>query len=169
MSNIRAEEWYRSSKGNPAHDGDCLVLYMFRYPPSKHPGLLAYRNSDEGRAECAEVIGKLGSWKSQKTVSVLKETDKAWIEPLVCTARNYTNQNARTRSRTGMQQRAGRYRYLARPTYRPSQCPGAITVRARDTLGPQRRSSQRAVRANAKMSSHFSTPYIFVRSESATL
>ena len=101
VSNIRAEEWYRSSKGNPAHDGDCLVLYMFRYPPSKHPGLLAYRNSDEGRAECAEVIGKLGSWKSQKTVSVLKETDKAWIEPLVCTARNYTNQNARTRSRTG--------------------------------------------------------------------
>lgn len=38
VSNIHAEEWYRSNKGDPAHDGDCLVLYMFRYP-NKHPNL----------------------------------------------------------------------------------------------------------------------------------
>ena len=69
VSNIRAEEWYRSSKGEPAHDGGCLVLYLFRYP-----GLLAYRESDEGRAECSEMVGQLGSWKSQETV--LKETER---------------------------------------------------------------------------------------------
>lgn len=66
VSNIRAEEWFRSSKGDPAHDGDCLALHMFRFP-NKHPSLLAYRDSEEGRAETVEVIG-------QKTV--LKETER---------------------------------------------------------------------------------------------
>ena len=45
----------------------------------------AYRETDEGRAECAEVIGRLGSWKSH-----LKETERfkylsnvrAGIEPI---------------------------------------------------------------------------------------
>ena len=73
VSNIRAEEWYRSGKGDPAHDGDCLLLYMFRYP-NKHPDLLTYRESDEGKAEVEEVRGMQGSWRSQETV--LKETEQ---------------------------------------------------------------------------------------------
>ena len=128
VSDIRAEEWYRSGKGDPAHDGDCL-----RYP-NKHPDLLTYRESDEGEAEVEEVRGKQGSWRSQETV--LKETerfikyfinadlllsnsDEAWREPLVVTARNYLQRNSRTRSKTGTQQRAGQVsnRYLKRPTY----------------------------------------------------
>ena len=68
----------------------------------------AYRETDEGRAECAEVIGRLGSWKSHLKETerfkylinadlLLPDSDKAWREPLVCTARNYTDRNARTR------------------------------------------------------------------------
>ena len=144
VSNIRAEEWYRSGKGDPAHDGDCLLFYMFRYP-SKHPDLLTYRESDEGKAEVEEVRGKQGSWRSQETVFL--EGDRQVLifhqcrpfaaefrQSLARTTRGYSPQLYAEELTRPLKDRdaatCGQVsnRYLKRQTYRPSQCSGTFQI-----------------------------------------